>query len=1256
MVSGPLTDSIGRVQFDRTKYDVISRVNVSLSDGDLKSTGSQVLTVTSNRDPAGVAVTLTEAPADSGIFLGSVTLTPDTPAGSKLLVYDRDRVMVNYTDAFPADTRSATAQVSDCAPKDPETAVWPFGNALNVTWNASVMPRLSGYRIYRNTTAGGPYELEAKLGVKGSYNDTGLKDGTTYYYIITAVDASGRESHATDEFNGTPQDSIGPPVWIDAPGSDAILGGVYEVEFNSSHADVKNVTFQRYNDSDGNGQADDGSSWEILGYHEDLDVPFQWDTTLLPPAEEHLILRARGRDEAANNGVWSQRVINVTIDNSPPEKPDLDNKDLYPSIDDLDEVTNLTSITVSGSVMQYGGLLPEFDATVHVMVSGVKKAQDATDVNGSFSAVTDLTGDGADGYRNITVKAWDRFGNGPVESPVHVVVLDTTKPKARAGDDAEVNLTDTSKGVNVTLNGSASSDPVDTLASANKIINWTWTFTDLSPKTYYGPMAEHAFREVGAHEVKLTVYDRAGNKGSDKLIVTVNDGVDPVANAGDDFTVDQDHIATFNATGSYDNHAAGIVNYTWTFDDPDARGTVSLHGPMPDHIFHVPGTYRVTLTVFDISNNTDTDGVTVRVNDTEAPEAHAGKDFTVHKGEVFGFNGSLTSDNHPDFPDGAEFRWEFGDDGDVVLSGVTPEYAFINTGLHPVVLKVTDEAGNTGEDTVVVTVLADVTGPSVEEVFPAQDATDVAIDTTIWVLFTEPVAAAGAMTGITVAPEEGGAVDGTAELDTARTKLTFTPSGDLREGTAYTVSLDPASYLDAASNALEGVSSWRFTTAEGILDQYLEVVGTTPADGEVNVSVDVTVRVTLSDVLTANLTEGAFTLVDGDGDTVDGELNASGDVISFTPDEPLAHLTNYTATLSRQFQGPGGLTLREDLTFGFGTVAAGDDTGDRPDEGDDDGPGFMGLQESQCLLLLLVAILLTVVIVAAVVIQYRKSQQVRKEEQGWQGGPGDEELEWEEGSWDQERGERGPDWQYRDVEYQDMPAGGGGAGAVRRSRQGPSRGAPGREGRGGRGGMRGPGDRGRGPEERGRGPRDRRKGSGRRTGAGRAGMAGAAAGAAAGRRKKGAERKGKKGRGKRRGGKGKKRRPEKVEEPEFEPDEEVTFEPEPEDKGMGFAGYDDDEEFEEEEFVADEEEEEFTVEEEEEEEFEVEDEDEEEEFTVEEDEDEGEEEEDDKADGEEEEEDEDDEEEDEEDDDTEEWVEDDDDDGVEFEIDEDDDE
>ena len=211
-----------------------------------------------------------------------------------------------------------------------------------------------------------------------------------------------------------------------------IAGGVYDVVFNSSHADVENVTFQYYNDSDGNGQTDDGNSFVLIGFHEDLEAAFQWDTLLLPPADEHVILRARGRDEAGNNGPWSPRVTNVTIDNSPPEKPDLDNKDLYPSIDDLDEVTNLTSIAVSGSVKQYGGLVPEVAATVHVTVNGGKKAQDTTDVNGSFSAETDLTGNGEDGYRNITVKAWDRFDNGPVESPVHVVVLDTTKPKARA--------------------------------------------------------------------------------------------------------------------------------------------------------------------------------------------------------------------------------------------------------------------------------------------------------------------------------------------------------------------------------------------------------------------------------------------------------------------------------------------------------------------------------------------------------------------------------------------------------------------------------------------------------------------------------------------------------------------------------------------------------------------------------------------------------------------------------------------------------
>ena len=49
--------------------------------------------------------------------------------------------------------------------------------------------------VYRSTTSGGPYaKVNGPLVTASTYLDTGRSNGTTYYYVITAVDTASNES------------------------------------------------------------------------------------------------------------------------------------------------------------------------------------------------------------------------------------------------------------------------------------------------------------------------------------------------------------------------------------------------------------------------------------------------------------------------------------------------------------------------------------------------------------------------------------------------------------------------------------------------------------------------------------------------------------------------------------------------------------------------------------------------------------------------------------------------------------------------------------------------------------------------------------------------------------------------------------------------------------------------------------------------------------------------------------------------------
>lgn len=60
-------------------------------------------------------------------------------------------------------------------------------------------PDLANYKIYRSTTPGGPYGSSIASSTVNSYTDTTASNGTTYYYVVSAIDTEGNESTYSNE-------------------------------------------------------------------------------------------------------------------------------------------------------------------------------------------------------------------------------------------------------------------------------------------------------------------------------------------------------------------------------------------------------------------------------------------------------------------------------------------------------------------------------------------------------------------------------------------------------------------------------------------------------------------------------------------------------------------------------------------------------------------------------------------------------------------------------------------------------------------------------------------------------------------------------------------------------------------------------------------------------------------------------------------------------------------------------------------------
>ncbi len=79
----------------------------------------------------------------------------------------------------------------------------PGAHTVTLHWAPSSSV-VSGYYVYRGTTSGGPY---TQLGLTGSgttqYTDATVQNSQTYYYVVTAFDASYVQSAFSTETSAT---------------------------------------------------------------------------------------------------------------------------------------------------------------------------------------------------------------------------------------------------------------------------------------------------------------------------------------------------------------------------------------------------------------------------------------------------------------------------------------------------------------------------------------------------------------------------------------------------------------------------------------------------------------------------------------------------------------------------------------------------------------------------------------------------------------------------------------------------------------------------------------------------------------------------------------------------------------------------------------------------------------------------------------------------------------------------------------------
>lgn len=274
-------------------------------------------------------------------------------------------------------------------------------------------------------------------------------------------------------------------------------------------------------------------------------------------------------------------------------------------------------------------------------------------------------------------------------------------PTADAGKDQTIKLP-----VNkVTLSGSGKDSDGTIKSYSWQKISGPDGFNIKSPDA---AQTEVSDLTTGVYVFELSVTDDKGATGKSTVKITVqSENVPPVANAGNDVTITLP-VNSANLSGSGTDEDGTVVSYSWSKVSGPAQGTIANPTSANTSVKSlVEGVYTFELKVTDNEGLSSTSKVKVTVNPApnKPPKANAGADLNITlptnsitlNGNGTDEDGSVTNFSWTKLSGPSVFKIESPLAASTIVSGLT-------LGVYYFELKVTDNKGATGSDTVKVTV------------------------------------------------------------------------------------------------------------------------------------------------------------------------------------------------------------------------------------------------------------------------------------------------------------------------------------------------------------------------------------------------------------------------------------------------------------------------------------------------------------------------------------------------------------------------
>ena len=127
---------------------------------------------------------------------------------------------------------SATPSAPLTAPATPTGLHATGGNAqVSLSWSASTSA--ASYNVKRSTANGGPYNTAVASPTVTNYTDTTVSNGTTYYYVVSAVNSAGQSANSA-QASATPAiPTANVTITINPAQTKAISPYIYGINFYS---------------------------------------------------------------------------------------------------------------------------------------------------------------------------------------------------------------------------------------------------------------------------------------------------------------------------------------------------------------------------------------------------------------------------------------------------------------------------------------------------------------------------------------------------------------------------------------------------------------------------------------------------------------------------------------------------------------------------------------------------------------------------------------------------------------------------------------------------------------------------------------------------------------------------------------------------------------------------------------------------------------------------------------------------------------